>query len=71
MPLAFLLHEFDRLDSALVGLVPKARLYVRVAEKDPSVLERLQRDDEVAWTYANVKLGHPPLSSEDGPLLEE
>ncbi|MBF8267778.1 MAG: hypothetical protein HW388_1286 [Dehalococcoidia bacterium] len=69
MPLEFLLAEFDKLDSALVGFLPKARLYIRVAEKDPSVVERLQRDDEVAWTYIKVKLGHPPLASEEALAL--
>lgn len=65
MPTEFLQTEFDNLDSALRGILARAKLYVRVAEKDPSVLDRLKEKDEIAWTYAKVKLGHPPLSSKD------
>jgi hypothetical protein len=65
----FLLSEFDSLDSALTGTVPKARLYIRIAKRDPLLFDRLKKTDEVAWTYAIVKLGQPPISSKEAIAL--
>lgn len=69
MPLEFLLAEFNELDTALLGFLSRARLYIRAAQENPSLLERLQKDDEVAWTYVKVKLNHPPLTTEEALAL--
>jgi hypothetical protein len=58
-PIDFLLPHRTELEAALTEDWQSSRLYIRIAETNPTVLEDLKNKDEISYCYVLAKLKKP------------
>jgi hypothetical protein len=53
----FLIEHLDDLDKLLLGEAGYARLWIRVCEQDPNLLNRIEKRDGITFAYVMFRLG--------------
>ena len=53
----FIIQNFNSMEKTLRGKEGYPKLYIRIGDKKPSLLQRLERQDSITYTYVMFKLG--------------
>jgi len=71
LPISYLEYSFELLDTVTCYDFIRRKLYLRLIEKSPSIIERLKDEDPVTYTYMRFKANQPLKHEEAIDLFQK